>query len=173
MGIDGWLYIALGDYGALKAVGKDGREIQVHGGGIVRVRPDGTELEIVVQGTRNIYDVAIDPLMNIFTCDNTNDGDDWNVRLSHMIPTARYGYPSLFRHFSDEMIPTMVDYGGGAPTGSIFLDEPGFPNGLGHGLYTCQWGWNTVDASSAEAALAQALKPSANRSSLAHAPDGY
>jgi hypothetical protein len=116
----------------------------VHGGGIVRVRPDGTGLEIVVQGTRNIYDVAIDPLMDIFTCDNTNDGDDWNVRLSHMIPTARYGYPSLFRNFSDEMIATMADYGGGAPTGALFLDEPGFPGGLGHRLYCCQWGWDSV-----------------------------
>lgn len=144
MGIDGWLYIALGDYGALKAVGKDGAVLQLHGGGIIRVRPDGSELELVVQGTRNIYDVAIDPLLNLFTCDNTNDGDDWNVRLSHMIPTANYGYPSLFRHFSDEMVPTMADYGGGAPTGAIFLDEPGFPADFGHGLYACQWGWNSV-----------------------------
>ncbi|MDB6109464.1 MAG: heme-binding protein [Pedosphaera sp.] len=144
LGIDGWLYIALGDYGALHAVAKDGSELQLHAGGIVRVRPDGSDLEMVVQGTRNIYDVAIDPLMNIFTCDNTNDGDDWNLRLSQMIPTGSYGYPSLFRHFSDESMPTMVDYGGGSPTGAIFLDEPGFPRGLGHGLYTCQWGWNEV-----------------------------
>ncbi|MDB6122641.1 MAG: heme-binding protein [Pedosphaera sp.] len=144
MGIDGWLYIALGDYGATKAVGKDGSELQVHGGGIVRVRPDGSNLELVVQGTRNIYDVAIDPLMNIFTCDNTNDGDDWNVRLSHMIPTASYGYPSLFKHFPDEIMNPLADYGGGSPTGAIFLDEPGFPDGFGYGLYTCQWGWNNV-----------------------------
>ena len=144
MGIDGWLYIALGDYGALEAVGKDGAKIQLHGGGIVRVRPDGSGLEIVARGTRNIYDVAIDPLLNLFTCDNSNDGDDWNVRLSHMIPTANYGYPSLFRNFSDEMIPTMVDYGGGAPTGALFLDEPGFPAALGHALYCCQWGWDSV-----------------------------
>ena len=143
MGMDGWLYIAVGDYGA-KAVGKDGAEVELHGGGIIRVRPDGSEMELVVRGTRNIYDVAIDPLLNLFTCDNTNDGDDWNVRLSHMIPTANYGYPSLFRHFSDEMIPTMVDYGGGAPTGSLFIDEPGYPGSFGYGLYTCQWGWNTV-----------------------------
>jgi len=144
MGIDGWLYIALGDYGALHAVGKDGATIQVHGGGIVRVRPDGTGLEIVAQGTRNIYDVAIDPYLNLFTCDNSNDGDDWNVRLSHMIPTAHYGYPSLFRNFSDEMVATMVDYGGGAPTGALFLEEPGFPGDLGHALYCCQWGWDSV-----------------------------
>jgi len=27
---------------------------------VVRVRPDGTDLETYTQGTRNIYDVAID-----------------------------------------------------------------------------------------------------------------
>ena len=39
MGIDGWLYIAVGDYGLVKAVGTDGREVQMRGGGNVRVRP--------------------------------------------------------------------------------------------------------------------------------------
>ena len=86
MGIDGWIYIAVGDYGFIKATGKDGRELQLRGGGVVRVRPDGTELEIVSRGQRNIYDVAIDPLMNLFTRDNTNDGDGWDVRLSHVVP---------------------------------------------------------------------------------------
>src|SRR5439155_4186386 len=86
LGTDGWLYIALGDYGALNAVAKDGSHLQLHGGGILRVRPDGSRLSTVVEGTRNIYDVAIDPFMNLFTCDNSNDGDGWNVRLSHMIP---------------------------------------------------------------------------------------
>ena len=42
MGIDGWLYIAVGDYGFVKADGKDGRELQLRGGGVVRVRPDGS-----------------------------------------------------------------------------------------------------------------------------------
>lgn len=144
MGIDGWLYIALGDYGAMNAVAKDGSHLQLHGGGIVRVRPDGSKLEEVVRGTRNIYDLAIDPFMNLFTCDNTNDGDDWNLRLSHMIPGAEYGYPSLFRNFSNEIMPAMQDFGGGSPTGALFLDEPGWPDDFGYGLYTCQWGWNNV-----------------------------
>ena len=54
------------------------------GGGIARVRPDGTELELVSRGQRNIYDVAISPLLDLFTRDNTNDGGGWNVRLSHV-----------------------------------------------------------------------------------------
>jgi putative heme-binding domain-containing protein len=144
LGIDGFLYIALGDYGAEKAIGKDGREVQLYGGGIIRVRLDGSDLEVVVTGTRNTYDVAIDPFMNLFTCDNTNDGDEWNLRLSHMIPTAHYGYPSFYKNFAKEIMPAMNDFGGGSPTGALFLDEPGFPDEFGRGLYTCQWGWNNV-----------------------------
>ena len=74
MGIDGWLYIAVGDFGFVKATTKHGQELQFLGGGIARVRPDGTELEIVTRGQRNICDLAVDPQLNFFTRDNTNDG---------------------------------------------------------------------------------------------------
>jgi putative heme-binding domain-containing protein len=144
LGIDGWIYVAVGDYGFTKAVGKDGKELQFRGGGIVRVRPDGTELEVVVRGTRNIYDVAIDPLMNLFTRDNTNDGDGWDVRLNHDTPLGHFGYPSLFVNFKDEILQPLADYGGGAPTGALFMDEPGFPPEVGRTLLTCDWGRNTV-----------------------------
>ena len=97
MGIDGFLYIACGDYGATNAVGKDGTTLQLHGGGIVRVRPDGTGLELVSHGQRNIYDVAVSPEMDFFTRDNTNDGDGWDVRLSHVVMGGEYGYPSLYK----------------------------------------------------------------------------
>ncbi len=83
-----YIYVAVGDYGFIKAVGKDGTALQFRGGGVVRVRTDGTGLEIVSRGQRNIYDVAIDPYMNLFTRDNTNDGDGWDVRLSHVVPTG-------------------------------------------------------------------------------------
>ncbi len=144
MGIDGWIYIAAGDYGFTNAVGTDGRSLQLHGGGIVRVRPDGTELELFARGTRNICDVAIDPLLDLFTRDNTNDGGGWNVRLSHIIESANYGYPSLFVNFSGEIMPALADYGGGSPTGSLYLDEPGFPEGTGKGLFTCEWGRSMI-----------------------------
>ncbi len=140
MGIDGFLYIASGDYGATNAVGKDGTKIQLHGGGVVRVRPDGSGLEIVSHGQRNIYDVAVSPEMDLFTRDNTNDGDGWDVRLSHVVMGANYGYPSLYKKFGDEMVQPLADYGGGSPCGSLFMDEPGFPEGYGRGLYTVEWG---------------------------------
>ncbi len=144
LGIDGFLYVAVGDYGFVKAVGKDGATVQLHGGGITRVRPDGTGLEVYSRGQRNIYDVALDPYLNAFTRDNTNDGGGWDVRLSHVIPTANMGYPSLFVNFNDEIVQPLADYGGGSPCGSLYLQEPGFPAGFGDTLYTCEWGRSIV-----------------------------
>ncbi len=144
LAIDGFIYIAVGDYGFVKAVAKDGATATLRGGGIVRVRPDGTGLEVYSRGQRNIYDVAIDPYLNIFTRDNTNDGGGWDVRLSHVIPTANMGYPSLFTHFGDEIVQPLADYGGGSPCGSLYVQEPGYPEGYGDTLYTCDWGRGVV-----------------------------
>ena len=140
LGIDGYIYIAVGDYGFIKAEGKDGASHQLLGGGVARVRTDGTGLEIVSRGQRNIYDVAIDPSMNLFTRDNTNDGDGWDVRLSHVVPTGHYGYPSLFKRFPDEHVQPLADYGGGSPCGSLYLQDAALPKPYGDMLYTCEWG---------------------------------
>ncbi len=145
LGIDGWIYIACGDYGAVKATGLDGRSLAMRGGGVVRIRPDGTGLERVVWGTRNILGVAISPELDLFTRDNTNDGDDWNDRLSHLPFGAQMGYPTLFRNFANETIPTMVDYGGGSPVGGIFIDEPALPKPWRYGFYSVEWGRSEID----------------------------
>ena len=144
LGIDGYIYVAVGDYGFKKAVGKDGTTFPYRGGGVVRVRTDGSGFEVVSRGQRNIYDVAIDPYMNLFTRDNTNDGDGWDVRLSHVIPTGHLGYPSLFKNFADEIVQPLADYGGGSPTGALYLQEPGLPEPFGDALYTCEWGREAV-----------------------------
>lgn len=140
MGIDGWIYIAVGDFGFHDAIDRGGKKLTMLGGGIVRVRPDGTEMEIYSHGMRNIYDVAIDPYMNIFTRDNTNDGGGWNIRFSHQVQSGEYGYPVLFKHFTEEIIPAMVDLGGGSGTGSLFMDEPTWPDKYNHVPMMADWG---------------------------------
>ena len=107
MGIDGWIYIAVGDYGFHGAKGKDGTTLSQRGGGILRVRPDGTELEVFATGLRNPFAIAIDPYLNLFTRDNTNDGAGWDVRVSHLIQTADYGYSQRFANFPDEIMPPL------------------------------------------------------------------
>ncbi|MEM9158916.1 MAG: c-type cytochrome [Verrucomicrobiota bacterium] len=144
MGIDGWIYIAVGDFGFHNAKGTDGIEMTLLGGGIVRVRPDGSEMELYTKGLRNIYDVAIDPFMNIFTRGNTNDGGGWNVRFIHQIQSANYGYPSLFLNFSHEILPALEDVGGGSGVGAIFLSEPSWPNAYNNQALMADWGNNEV-----------------------------
>jgi putative membrane-bound dehydrogenase-like protein len=139
LGPDGWLYVAVGDYGFMKAVGTDGKQIQHRGGSVVRVRPDGTNLEIVTVGTRNIYDVAIDPFARVFARDNTNDGDGWNTRLHYLPFNANMGYPSLYQNFATEHFPSLHDYGGGSGVGSLWLQDPSWPAGMNDNLFTGDW----------------------------------
>jgi putative membrane-bound dehydrogenase-like protein len=139
LGIDGWLYIAGGDFGFMKATGTDGKTLQHRGGGVIRVRPDGTGLEIYSTGTRNILEVAISPLMDIFARDNTNDGGGWNVRFHHFTGLDDHGYPRLYKNFNDEAIQPLADYGGGSGCGAVYIDEPGF-GPWNNAPFTCDWG---------------------------------
>ena len=140
MGIDGWIYVAVGDFGFVNATGTDGKKLTMFGGGIIRVRPDGTELETYASGLRNIYDVAIDPFLNVFTRGNTNDGGGWNMRFIHEVQTGEYGYPMLFKRYTSEIIPALVDVGGGSGTGAMFFEEPGWPDKYNDVPMMCDWG---------------------------------
>ena len=162
MAIDGWLYLAVGDQGFMKAVGKDKNEVQLHGGGTCRIRPDGTEFELFCRGTRNTYDIAIDPLLNGYTRDNTNDGRKWNTRFAHMIYGAEYGYPSLFINYADENLPCLADWGDGGATGALYIHEPYMPEGFGNTLLTCDWGkgkilWHTLEPDGSTFKVKEAL----------------
>lgn len=140
IGIDGWIYIAVGDFGFHNATDRDGTRLTMLGGGILRVRPDGTEMEVYTHGLRNIYDVAIDPFMNIYTRDNTNDGGGWNIRFSHQIQTGEYGYPTLFKHYTEEIIPALIDAGGGSGTGSLYLNDERWPAEYNNTPLMADWG---------------------------------
>jgi putative heme-binding domain-containing protein len=139
MGIDGWLYVAVGDFGMPDAVGADGKHLTLQGGGVVRVRPDGSEMEVYTAMTRNICDTAISPYLDLFSRDNTNDGKGWNTRFHHFTHLADAGYPRLYQNFADETALPLADYGGGSGTGGLYLHEPGFPGNFGDMTYTCDW----------------------------------
>lgn len=140
MGIDGWIYVAVGDFGYHEAEDATGKKATMLGGGIVRVRPDGTEMEVYAHGTRNIYDVAIDPFMNIYTRGNTNDGGGWNIRFIHYTQSGEYGYPNYFINFTEEIIPALADLGGGSGTGAYFMDDSRWPAQYNHVPMMADWG---------------------------------
>jgi putative membrane-bound dehydrogenase-like protein len=144
MGLDGWIYIAVGDYGFHGAKGKDGTTLSQRGGGILRVRPDGTELEVFAIGLRNPFAVAIDPLLNLFTRGNTNDGAGWDVRVSHLVQTGDYGYSQRFANFPDEIMPPLGVYGQGGGTGALSLHDDRWPEAYRGALLTGDWGRSEV-----------------------------
>jgi len=144
MGVDGWIYIAVGDYGFHGAKGKDGTTLSQRGGGILRVRPDGTELEVFAIGLRNPFAIAIDPYLNLFTRDNTNDGAGWDVRVSHLVQTADFGYPHRFANFPDEIMPPLGAYGQGGGTGALALEDDRWPAAFRASLLTGDWGRSEV-----------------------------
>lgn len=140
LGVDGWVYAAIGDFGFMDAEGGDGRHLQLRGGGLVRFRPDGTGLDLFARGTRNNLEAAVGPLLDIITRDNTNDGGGWNVRLHAFTGLEDHGYPRRYMHFADEIVAPLADYGGGSGTGTCWIDEPGMPPRFNDAAFTCDWG---------------------------------
>ncbi len=143
LGADGWLYIAGGDFGFMDAEGTDGRKVTHRGGGVIRVRPDGTGLEVYSTGTRNILEVAISPALEMFARDNTNDGGGWDVRLHHFTGMDDHGYPRLYKNFNDECVQPLADYGGGSGCGAVYIDEPGFGQ-WNDAPFTADWGTGSL-----------------------------
>jgi putative membrane-bound dehydrogenase-like protein len=144
MGIDGWIYIAVGDYGCVEAKGKDGKKVNMRGG-IARVRPDGTDLEIFATGLRNPFDIGIDGSMNLFTRDNDdNRGGGWDIRVMHLMQSANYGYTQLYANFTEEVMPPLGQFGGGSGTGTLFVQDTRWPEKYRNLLYTGDWGRSEV-----------------------------
>lgn len=144
LGIDGWIYAAIGDFGFMAAEGRDGRTLQLRGGGLVRFRPDGSGLDLFARGTRNNLEAAVGPLLDIIARDNTNDGGGWDVRLHAFTGLEDHGYPRRYMHFADEIVAPLADYGGGSGTGACWIDEPWMPAALNDQPYTCDWGTGRI-----------------------------
>ena len=139
LAMDGYFYFAVGDKGIYGAKGKDGRQIFLHGAGIVRMRPDGTGLEIYCTGVRNILDVALTTEDEIFTYDNT-DEHDWMGRLTHMVDGGYYGYPFDFVPRQKYTLWIMHDFGGGAATGSFAYTEDALSDEFRDNLFLADFG---------------------------------
>jgi putative heme-binding domain-containing protein len=139
LAMDGYFYFTTGDKGIQGAVGLDGRKIEMHGGGMYRMRPNGTGLEVYCTGTRNHLQAAINDEDEMFTFDNTDDGGGWWKRVTHMVDGGYYGYPYDFKPQRPYTLWRMDEYGGGAPTGGCAYDEDALPDEYKGNLFMCDW----------------------------------
>ena len=145
-GIDGYLYISIGDKGVQKATGPDGRTVQLRGGGILRCRPDGHGVEVYSSGTRNHLEPNLDARDNLFTYDNTDDGGGWWTRVTHHIESGYYGYPYDYHDRPDRFLNRMAEYGGGSPCGGIVYKEDAWPEKYRGRVFWAEWGKRLVRA---------------------------
>lgn len=144
LGLDGFLYIAVGDKGIPKGRGKDGKTITLRGGGVIRIRPDGTDLEIVSSGERSPMSVALTAADEIFTLGNDDDSKRWPCPLIHHIVGGRYGYPYEFQKPNRTCLPIVTGYFGGAGAQGIVYNEDGLPAEYRGNLFFCDWGLQAV-----------------------------
>ncbi len=162
MGMDGWLYVSIGDKGIPKMTRKEkdqgsvhvaegrwrhtkeGNHISLEGGGVIRFRPDGSGLEVFASGTRNHLDVPMDEHDRIFVRDNTDDGDGWNTRFMYLPRGGFMGYPWAFKQHPKETLPAINDFGGGAPCGGYIYCDDGLPEKYKGRIFHCEWGQGKV-----------------------------
>ena len=145
LGMDGFVYVSVGDKGIQKAKSfGDHSEITLEGGGIVRMKLDGTQLENFTSGTRNHLDTAMNSLDDIFTYDNTDDGLGWWTRFTHHVPTGYYGYPYDYHPHPDRHLPRISEHGGGSPVGGSGYREAAWPAKYKDAIFYCEWGKGKV-----------------------------
>lgn len=143
LAMDGFFYVAVGDKGLFGARGRDGRQVDLHGGGIVRIRPDGTGLEVFSTGVRNILDVGITSEDDLFTYDNT-DENHWMGRVTHMVDGGFYGYPFDFIPRRPYTLWMMADYGAGAATGVECYTGDALPAEYRDNLFLADFGQRNI-----------------------------
>jgi putative membrane-bound dehydrogenase-like protein len=143
LGHEGWLYLAMGDNG-VDVPRPEGDRLVLHGGGILRCRPDGRDLHVFATGLRNIYDLALDAELNVFVRDNENDGGTYMVRVYQSFHGADHGYPYLYEEHPDEALPPLADLGLGSSAGGLCYLERQFPPEYLGNLFFCEWGRSVV-----------------------------
>jgi putative heme-binding domain-containing protein len=144
MGMDGFIYMAVGDAGIFGMKDRSGKSFEMRGGGVARFRPDGTGMEIFSLGTRNHPDLALNAEDECFTYDNTDDGIGWWTRVTHMVDGGFYGYPWDYNPRQPYTLWMMAEFGSGSGTGALAYNEDALPAEYRGNLFFCDFGRQQV-----------------------------
>jgi putative heme-binding domain-containing protein len=158
-GPDGWLYLLCGNMAGVTKKFVTGPRSPVKdpvAGALVRVSPDGKQVEVVADGFRNPYDFDFHPDGAPFTYDSDNErcvGLPWYepTRFYHVLPGGNYGWlnpqhaqtwrrPSYF----PDVVPPVCTLGRGSPTGVACYRHTHFPEKYSGGFFLADWTFGKV-----------------------------
>ncbi len=124
------------------------------GGYIIRMDPDGSNMELVANGFRNEYDIAFNEVGDLFTYDADMEwdiGTPWYrpTRVNHVISGAEFGWRNgtgKWPEYYGDSFGAVVNIGPGSPTGIAFGKGAKFPNKYQHALFICDWSYGVIHA---------------------------
>ncbi len=124
------------------------------GGFIVSMNPDGSEIELVCNGFRNAYDIALNRDGELFAFDADMEwdvGTPWYrpTRINHVISGAEFGWRNgtgKWPAYYPDSFGSAVDIGPGSPTGICFGYGTNYPKKYQDALYACDWSYGNIYA---------------------------
>src|SRR6266545_4156670 len=158
-GPDGWLYLLCGNMaGVRKEIITSDRSPVTDpvAGALIRISPDGKQVEVVADGFRNPYSFDFNLDGEPFAYDSDNErcvGLPWyeGCRFYHVVPGGNHGWrsPQLSQtwrkppYFPD-VVPPICDTGRGSPTGVACYRHTAFPKQYQGGFFLADWTFGRV-----------------------------
>ena len=120
-------------------------------GGVLRLSPDGRQMEVVAHGFRNPYDLDFSPQGHLLIVDSDGERDH---HLPWYTPTRLFDVATGMEHgwlesgwqrswnrpesYYDN-VPRLVEFGRGSPTGAKVYRHRQYPARYRGGLFCCCW----------------------------------
>ncbi len=124
------------------------------GGWICRMDENGDNIELMVTGFRNEYDIAFNPQGELFAYDADMEwdiGTPWYrpTRVNHCISGAEFGWRNGTGKWPDyygDSFGAVVNIGPGSPTGIAFGTGAKFPAKFQNSLFISDWSYGVIYA---------------------------
>ncbi len=168
IGPDGKIYVGIGsttDHGPIQEQWE---------ASILRMNPDGSELEVFATGFRNPYDLTFLPNGDLFAVDEAPDQLDETLRvlppeeLNHVRQGRDYGFPNVFGKTlpsGNTSEPPIAEFpAASVSAGLVYYSATQFPAAFQNGVFVAQFGTRTpsVELDSGHGVIFVPLQPTAD-----------